>query len=169
MQSHHRPIIRRLDQVAMGDVIGPDCAAVGFACKWGILCASLYSPLAIQTACSERAEVSSIRSDGFDNHEILLLAGDSVHLHRLEQIISVSAQDFSRFGSEIRWEVTNWHACAIHLSIVACKEEMHAFAIANDGASPPPMVPLNRDCASDQPLASDGSLDVRYENVVGPH
>ncbi len=123
------------DEVAVGDVGRPARAAVGLAREGGALARRLRRPGPRQAAGGVGAEVAAVGADRLDEHEVLggALPGHGVHLHGLEDVVGSAAEDDGGGCAEVAREVTNGHACAVDLAVVAREEEVHVGAVADDG------------------------------------
>lgn len=110
------------NQVTVADVVGPGSTAVGLASKGVALGRGLGRPRSAETGSRERAEVAAIGADSLDDHEVLLLALDGVHLDSLEEVVGRVAHNNRRGGAKVTREVSDGHARAIDLAIVACEE-----------------------------------------------
>ena len=53
-------------------------------------------------------------------------------MHGFEEVVGGVAHDHCRCGTEVAREVSDGHAGAVDLAIVACKEEVHVRAVADD-------------------------------------
>lgn len=117
----------------MGDVVGPGRAAVGFARERCVLVTGLESPFAVETVGGEGAEVPALQTDGFDNHEVLVLALDGVDLYGLEEVLQSVLEDDFVFGAEAGGEIVEGHARAVDSAIVAGEEQVHVLVVADQG------------------------------------
>lgn len=120
------------DNVTVTDVVGPRGTAVGLAGEGSAFRASLDGPRAIEAARGERAEVSTVVALSLDNHEVLVLTGDLVHLNGLENLLRSVAEDDLGCGAEASREIADGHLGVVDLAVVTGKEEMHAGAVTDE-------------------------------------
>lgn len=118
----------------MRDIVAPCYASVRSACERSGLGGStgLHGPCSTQTACREGAEVSSSRANCLDDHEVLLLALDLVHLHSFEKIVGGVAKNLRCLAAKAGREVANGHGSAVDFAVVTGKEEVHVLAVTNE-------------------------------------
>lgn len=67
-------------------------------------------PRSPKTGRSEGAEETSSRALALDNHQILLLSLELVHLNRLEEVVCGVGQNLGERRPEAAGEVSNRHA-----------------------------------------------------------
>jgi hypothetical protein len=120
------------DQLAVADIIRPGRPAVRLAGKRPALARGLGRPAARQARGRERPEVAPLPADGLDNHEILLLALELVHLHRLKQVVGGVLHDDLRRVAKVAREPVDGHARAVDAAVVAREEEVHGRVVADD-------------------------------------
>ena len=121
------------DQITVGDIVGPGSPAVGLAGEGRRLSRSVGGPRATEAGGREGAEVAAVGADTFDDHEVGVLALDGVDLDGFEEVVGGVAQDDGGRSAEAAGEVTDGHAGAVDLAVVAGEEEVHVCAVADDG------------------------------------
>jgi hypothetical protein len=121
------------DKITVRNVIGPGGTAVGLAGEGVALRSGLRSPGTTERGGGEGAEVAAVGTLCLDDHEILVLALQSVDLDSLEEVVGGIAHDDGGSTSEAAREVANGHAGTVNLAIVAGKEQVHVLAVTNHG------------------------------------
>jgi len=131
----HGLVVGDLDQVSVGDVVGPGGTAVGLAGEGVLLGSSVGGPAAAEAGGSERAEVAATRADGLDDHEVLLggSALDGVDLDSLEEVVLGVAHDDGGGSAEVAGEVALGHAGAVDLAVVTGEEQVHVGTVTDQG------------------------------------
>lgn len=117
----------------MADVVGPSGTTVSLASERSRLVASLDGPLATEAVGSERAEVASVGTLRLDDHEVLVLALESVDLDGLEELLGSVRHDGLVGGAEAAGEVADGHRGAVDAAVVTAEEQVHVLAVADDG------------------------------------
>lgn len=120
------------DQVAVADVVGPRGAAVRLAGEGRALGRGLRRPRAAQAGGRKRAEEPSVRADRLHDHQVLVLTRDGVDLDGLEQVVGRVAEHDGRGRAEAAGELADRHARPVDLAVVACEEQVHVRAVADE-------------------------------------
>src|SRR5690606_10149920 len=81
------------NQFAMTDVVGPSGAAVCLAGEGVALGCGLRRPRTVQAGGRERTEVSALRANRLDEHEVSVLALELVDLNPLEEVVGRVGHD----------------------------------------------------------------------------
>jgi hypothetical protein len=118
-------------QITVTDIVRPRRATVCFTRERVLLRRCLGRPVATQTCRGEGPEVSSVVANRLDNHEVLLLALERVHLHRFEQVVGAIAHHGNVVGSKTTREVADRHAGSVDLAVVAAEEQVHVGRVGN--------------------------------------
>jgi hypothetical protein len=151
-------------QIAVGDIIRPGRAAIGFPSKRILLGRSLRGPAAAETGRSERAEVAPVGPDGFDDHEVFLLALEGVDLHGFEEVVCAVRHHGYVVGSKAAREVADGHAGAVDFAVVAAEKQVHVLAVGDERLVDRPCAGA-RDAAREQRLR--GRPRVALAGVLG--
>lgn len=131
----HGLVVGNLDQVTVRDVVGPGSTAVGLAGEGVALGSSVGGPVAAEAGGSERAEVTSLRTNSLNDHEVLGGGSslDGVDLDSLEEVVGAVAHDDGGGGAEVAWEVANGHAGTVDLAVVTREEQVHVLVVTDNG------------------------------------
>jgi len=119
------------NKLSVTDVVGPGSTAVRLASEWVALCSSIRRPRPAKAAGRERTEVPTLRPNGLDYHQVLVLALYLVHLDSLEQVVGRVGQDDGRRTTEAAREVANRHAGSVNLAVVSSEEQVHVRAVSD--------------------------------------
>lgn len=150
------------EQVTVGDVVGPRGAGVGLAGESVLLGSSLGGPVAAEAGGGEAAEVTAGGANGFDNHEVLGVAGaagEGVNLDSLEQVVLAVGHDDGAGGTEVAGEVADRHAGAVDLAVVAGEEQVHVLGVTDHGLVDGAGVRAG-DLSGEEGLSSTPAVDV---------
>lgn len=129
----HGLVVGDLDEITVGDIVGPGGTAVGLAGEGARLGASVDGPGAVEAGGSEGAEVTAVGALGLEDHEVAAAALDGVDLDGLEDVLSSVAQDDGGGGAEAAGEVGLGDLGVVDLAVVAGEEQMHRAGVTNDG------------------------------------
>jgi hypothetical protein len=122
----------RPDDVAVADVIRPGRTRVRLAGERLALRCCLRRPCAAEAGRRERAEETAVRTLSLDDHQVLVLALDGVHLNGLEQVARRVRHDDRAGRAEAAGEVADRHARAVDFAVVAGEEQVHVRAVADE-------------------------------------
>lgn len=120
------------DDISVTDIVGPSSTTVCLSGEWVGFGGSLWSPRAAQAGGSEGTEITTLGSDGLDDHEISVLTLDGVNFDSLEKVVGGVGHDDGECGTEAAWEVSNGHAGAVDSAVVSAEEEIHVGAITDE-------------------------------------
>jgi hypothetical protein len=136
-------IVRSPDQVTVANIVSPGGTTVSLAGERRSLIASLDGPLAIEAVGGEGTEVTSVRTLSLDNHEVLVLALESVDLDGLEELLGSVRHDGLESSAEAAGEFADGHAGAVDGAVVAAEEQVHVLGVTDDGLVDGTSVRLN--------------------------